>query len=53
MRKQQKEKVPLSLRKETLRQLDETRLEAVWGGGRLRVPVGYADNTDPIYDDAP
>jgi putative transposase len=35
MRKQ-KEKTPLSLRKETLRQLDETRLEAVRGDTKYR-----------------
>jgi hypothetical protein len=42
----------LRLQTETLRRLDDTRLQGVAGGGRLRVPVGYADNTTPIYDDA-
>jgi hypothetical protein len=42
----------LRLQTETLRRLDDARLQGVAGGGRLRVPVGYADNTTPIYDDA-
>jgi hypothetical protein len=42
----------LRLQTETLRRLDDARLQGAAGGGRLRVPVGYADNTTPIYDDA-
>lgn len=42
----------LKLRTETLRRLDDPQLRGVAGGGRLRVPVGFADNTTPIYDDA-
>lgn len=41
----------LVLRRETLRQLEDSKLQAVIGGGRLRVPGGYADDTTPIYDD--
>jgi hypothetical protein len=41
----------LALHRETLRQLESAKLQAVAGGGRLRVPVGYADDTTPIYDD--
>jgi hypothetical protein len=43
---------PLSLRRETLRRLDDGQLQGVAGGGRLRVPVGFADNTEPVYDPA-
>lgn len=39
------------LRKETLRRLDDAQLQRAAGGARLRVPVGFADNTTPIYDD--
>ncbi len=41
----------LTLRTETLRQLDDSHLKEVAGGGRLRVPVGFADDTTPLYDD--
>jgi hypothetical protein len=41
----------LTLRKETLRLLDQSELQAVAGAGRLRVPIGYED-TVPYYDDA-
>jgi hypothetical protein len=41
----------LTLNRETLRQLESSKLQTVAGGGRLRVPVGYADDTTPIYDD--
>ena len=40
----------LMLRKETLRQLEALQLQAVaGGGGRLRVPGGFYDDTTPIY----
>lgn len=45
------QKNALTLNRETLRQLETPKLQAVAGGGRLRVPVGYADDTTPIYDD--
>ena len=42
----------LRLQTETLRRLDDSQLQGVViGGGRLRVPGGYADDTTPIYDD--
>jgi hypothetical protein len=54
MEKKQKAKqkpTSLKLHSETLRRLDDSRLQGVAGGGRLRVPVGYADDTTPIYND--
>ena len=42
----------LVLHRETLRELESSKLQAVaGGGGRLRVPGGYMDDTTPIYDD--
>jgi hypothetical protein len=41
----------LRLQTETLHQLDDLRLKTVAGGGRIRVPVGFADDTTPLYDD--
>ena len=41
----------LGLKRETLRRLDDSQMQAVAGGGRLRVPIGYADDTTPIYGD--
>lgn len=41
----------LTVRTETLRRLDDTKLQEVAGGGRLRVPIGIADDTTPIYGD--
>jgi hypothetical protein len=46
MKKQSK---TLILRKETLRHLDGSELKEAAGGGRLRVPVGFADDTSPVY----
>lgn len=46
MKKQSK---ALNLRKETLRNLDGLELKVAGGGGRLRVPGGFADDTTPIY----
>ena len=43
----------LRLRTETLRRLDDVALLGlVGGGGRLRIPIGFANDTTPIYDDA-
>jgi hypothetical protein len=39
----------LVLRRETLRRLDASDLERVAGGGRIRIPIGWADDTTPIY----
>lgn len=41
----------LALRRETLRQLEESDLREAAGGGRIRIPVGFADDTTPIYSD--
>ena len=43
--------VSLGLHKETLRRLDDSQIKGVAGGGRIRVPVGHADDTTPIYDE--
>ena len=48
----QQKTTSLRLQTETLRRLDDSQLQGVaGGGGRIRVPVGYDDNTTPIYDD--
>ncbi len=52
MKTQQKKSSSLKLHKETLRLLGKSELQEVAGGGRIRIPVGYAANTIPIYDDA-
>lgn len=44
-------KTSLRLQTETLRRLDDARLQGVAGGGRIRIPVGYADDTTPVYGD--
>jgi hypothetical protein len=41
----------LGLQTETLRRLDDARLQRAAGGGRIRIPVGFADDTTPIYND--
>jgi len=41
----------LALRRETLRLLSSSELKGVAGRARVRVPVGYADDTTPIYDE--
>jgi hypothetical protein len=45
-----KQKASLALRKETLRQLDDSKLQGVAGGARLWKP-GFADDTTTTYDD--
>jgi len=40
---------PLSLRKETLRQLKKSELQQAPGGTRIRIPISLADDTSPIY----
>jgi hypothetical protein len=42
---------PLTIRTETLRRLDNSQLQGVTGGFKIRTPVGYDDNTNPLYDD--
>ena len=39
----------LALRKETLRRLDNSQLQEAVGGVRMWRPLGYADDTTPIY----
>ncbi|MFL6234432.1 MAG: hypothetical protein ACJ76N_14970 [Thermoanaerobaculia bacterium] len=39
-----------ALCKETLRQLDNSELQGVAGAGRIRVPVGFNEDTTPVYD---
>ncbi len=39
----------LVLRRETLRRLEASDLERVAGGLRIHIPVGFADDTTPLY----
>jgi hypothetical protein len=39
----------LALRKETLRRLKDSELRRVAGGSRIRIPIGYAEDTTPLY----
>jgi hypothetical protein len=43
------ERTPLALRKETLRHLDSADLQKAAGGVRIWKPLGFADDTTPIY----
>jgi hypothetical protein len=45
------QKATLGLRKETLHQLDDSQMQAVAGAGRIHIPIGFADDTTPIYKD--
>ena len=49
MKKDPQKAKPLALRKETLRQLDAAKLQNVAAGVRIWKPVGFADDTSPIY----
>ena len=40
----------LALRKETLRQLEDSKLQGAVGAVRMWRPVGFAEDTTPIYD---
>ena len=52
MRKQSMKKASfLALHKETLRLLGTSDLRDVAGGARIHIPIGYADDTTPIYAD--
>jgi hypothetical protein len=54
MKKQQTSKptpAPLTLRRETLRQLAGAELAGAVGGVRIWKPVGFADDTTPIYEE--
>ena len=49
-KKTQKQKTSsLTLRKETLRRLEDSALQRVAGGAKIWIPVGHADDTTPIY----
>ena len=39
----------LTLHKETLRRLKRSELQRVAGAGRVHIPIGFADDTTPIY----
>ena len=40
----------LMLRKETLRQLEDSKLQGAVGAVRIWKPVGFAEDTTPVYD---
>lgn len=40
---------PLALRKETLRQLEDSELRGAAGAARMWKPTGFDDDTTPIY----
>jgi hypothetical protein len=40
----------LTVHKETLRQLEAPELRGVAGAARIHIPIGFADDTTPIYD---
>jgi hypothetical protein len=44
---------PLPLHREDLRVLAGSELRGAVGGSRVRIPVGFAGDTTPLYDDAP
>jgi hypothetical protein len=39
----------LALRTETLRRLEDSALQGVAGAARVHIPLGFADDTTPIY----
>jgi hypothetical protein len=39
----------LALRRETLRRLGNSELQEVAGAARVHIPLGYAEDTTPIY----
>jgi len=41
----------LALRKETLPRLGDSELRGAAGGGRYWKPLGFADDTTPIYSE--
>jgi hypothetical protein len=49
MQKKQKKTGALALHRETLRLLGSSELQGVAGGARIHIPVGYADDTTPVY----
>ena len=47
--KREQKTSPLALHKETLRQLKKSELQQAPGGTRIRIPIGFADDTSPIF----
>lgn len=47
MKKTQKK--GLALHRETVRNLGDGSLRKVAGAARVHIPLGYGDNTDPVY----
>jgi hypothetical protein len=47
MNKNQSTKAPQA----ALRQLEASQMRMAGGAGRLRVPVGYTDTGEPIYEE--
>jgi len=47
--KTKQETSPLALHKETLRRLEDSELRGAVGAARLWRPVGFDDDTTPIY----
>ena len=49
-KKTQKQKTSsLTLRKETLRRLEDSVLQGAVGAARVHIPLGYEEDTTPIY----
>ena len=46
-----KQASPLVLRKETLRRLEDSELREAAGGARAWKPLGFGDDTAPIYSE--
>lgn len=49
MQKKLQKTIALIARRETIRQLDSSRLPEVAGGVRMWRPVGFADDSTPVY----
>ena len=47
--KREQKPSPLVLRRETLRRLADFELQGVAGGARVRITVGFDDDTAPVY----
>jgi hypothetical protein len=47
--KTKKKTSSLALRKETLRWLGTSELQGVAGAAKIWVPIGFGDDTTPIY----
>jgi hypothetical protein len=49
LKTKQEKTSPLAVRKETLRRLEDSALQGVAGVAKIWIPVGFADDTTPIY----